>query len=58
MTTTTSFSNQGQFVGLYKSTLRRNFGYFGLISALLLVFYCSTRWRCLGTTIGEGSCKC
>ncbi len=39
MTTTTSFSNQGQFVGLYKSTLRRNFGYFGLISALLLVFY-------------------
>lgn len=39
MTTTTSFSNRGQFVGLYKSTLRRNFGYFGLISALLLVFY-------------------
>ncbi len=39
MTTTTSFSNNGQFGGLYKSTLRRNFGYFGLISALLLVFY-------------------
>lgn len=39
MTTTTSFFDKRRFVGLYKSTFRRNIGYFGLLCALLAIFY-------------------
>ncbi|MEM1484754.1 DUF6449 domain-containing protein [Oscillospiraceae bacterium PP1C4] len=39
MTTTTSFSKKDRFNGLYKSTFRRNIGYFGLVCALLFIFY-------------------
>lgn len=39
MTTTTSSSKKGRFFGLYKTALLRNGGYFGLVSALIFIFY-------------------
>lgn len=39
MTTTTSFSKKGQFIGLYKSTFSRNIGYLAVIFLLMLIFY-------------------
>ena len=39
MITTTSSSECGRFWGLYRSTLRRNRGYFSLLCALMAFFY-------------------
>lgn len=39
MTTTTSYSNAGRFRPLYLSLLKRNAGYFGMVSALIFLFY-------------------
>lgn len=39
MTTTTSYSDSGRFKAVYRSALRRSMGYFGLITALLFIFY-------------------
>ena len=39
MTTTTSYSERGRFLGLYKSTFRRNIGFFALLCTVIGIFY-------------------